>query len=514
MAGHWEDEPGQSGPEASTERVPEAGPGTSEPASSSPPEVVTWGESPAPADVPAWSSAPTWPAQTSWGTKVPDIMLPGALPPSGAPTWEAGAPAWGSGTPAAPHASDAAFAPAGSASSPAAGDGGSSPARLASHRKRLVAGGVVVSMVVALAIVAGVNIGSRAGGIHAALTSVFTQPTLQVVVSAHSDNAAEEAQLSQYSVVLSVTSENGKAPLSGADSVDSYEVSVMRGGVDVADVIDANRSVYARVDLKAIDPSAYAKAVQSMDSPGTPGGLRDLEQAFLDHQWIGIEDKTIEAFAKELGEGATAQPSTPKLDNLRNAFSLSFAQAWDVWASIHQLSSSGGTTEYALNLPVEHFVATFVADIQGAIIKALPAKDAGIARMELGAASAAVKRIPASLAIPITMWVTGGSLTRLQVSYKGNSLNLGISHPSVGVTAPQGAFMITPVLLQSFLDVPCTSVSGLGSGSGRSASPRTACAAIGSGSIESSGGGFTSISGTSSAAGELVGGPATSSYSG
>ncbi len=379
-------------------------------------------------------------------------MLPGAaLPSPDAMTW--------GGAQVVP--SDTSFGPQGQLPG-TEGAGGGSTGRPPSHRKRLVVAGVVVSMVAALGIVAGVNVSSRAGGIHAALTSVFSSPTLRVVVSATASNASAEANLRPYSVVLSVTSENGKAPLSGADGVDNYEVSVMRGGVDVADVIYANQAVYARVDLQAIDPNAYASAVRSMEGSGAPAAVRQLEQAFLDRQWIGISDKTIKAFATELGEGSGQQPSTPKLDNLRNAFTLSFAQSWDAWASIHQLSSSNGTTEYALRLPVEHFVATFLVDIKAAILKAVPAADARVARMELTAASAAVKRIPAGLAIPITMWVTGGSLTRLQVSYKGDSLNLGISHPALGVTAPQDAFMISPALLQSFLGIPCASVSGLG----------------------------------------------------
>jgi hypothetical protein len=411
-------------------------------------------------------------------------MLPGAaLPSPDAMTW--------GGAPAVPQPSDLSFGPQGSLPGAEAA-GGASAGRPPSHRKRLVVAGVIVSMVVALGIVAGVNITSRAGGIHAALTGVFSSPTLRVVVSAQAGNAAEESNLQPYSIVLSVTSENGRAPLSGADGVDNYEVSVMRGGVDVADVIYADQAVYARVDLQAIDPNAYASAVRSMDSSATPAAVHQLEQALLARQWIGITDNTIKAFATELGEGPGQQPSTPKLDNLRNAFTLSFAQSWDAWASIHQLSSSNGTTEYALRLPVEHFVAAFLVDIKAAILKAVPTADARVARMELTAASAAVKRIPAGLAIPITMWVTGGSLTRLQVSYKGDSLNLGISHPALGVSAPQDAFMITPALYQSFFGMPCTSVSGLGprGGSGGSGgSVSSSCTSI----VSGSGGGYATI---------------------
>ena len=61
----------------------------------------------------------------------------------------------------------------------------------------------------------------------------------------------------------------------------------------------------------------------------------------------------------------------------------------------------------------------------------------------------------------MTMWVTNGSLSRLQVSYDGYSVNLAFSHPTVGVSAPQGAYMITKATLESLLDeaLGCTAGS-------------------------------------------------------
>jgi len=306
-----------------------------------------------------------------------------------------------------------------------------------------------MSTLAAFTVIATMN--SNEGGVHAALTSVFSSPTVKVVISAHTTNLQEQAAVARYSVALTVTSENGRQPLSGSDGSDDYELSVLRGGVDLGDVMVVDHAVYARVNLQAIDPSSYESELQSVAANVQLGSARSLALAFLHDQWIGIEASTIGSFVKSLGVSAKQPKTNVNVDGLRNAFTLSFAQSWDAWASIRQLSSSNGVTEYSVKLPVQHFVSTFVKDIKGAVLKALPSADTSAARVELNAASSAIGRIPAGLEIPVALWVTNGSLTRLDVSYKGDSVDLAISHPSVGVTAPAGAQMITTSMIRSLI---------------------------------------------------------------
>ena len=49
----------------------------------------------------------------------------------------------------------------------------------------------------------------------------------------------------------------------------------------------------------------------------------------------------------------------------------------------------------------------------------------------------------------MTLWVTNGSLSRLDIAYNGDSLDLAISHPAVGVAPPAGASMLTASVIRS-----------------------------------------------------------------
>jgi hypothetical protein len=229
-------------------------------------------------------------------------------------------------------------------------------------------------------------------------------------------------------------------------------------------------TIYVRVDFEAIDPSSYQSEVRSLLSKVPAGSAHTLASALLSDRWIGIDETTIESVEKSLGGPSPSPASTVKSDNLRNAFTMSFAQSWDAWASIHRLSSSNGVTEYSVKVPVEHFLSSFFNDVKGAILEAVPSAEAGTARMGLKAASSAIDRIPAALELPITLSVTHGSLTGVAITYHGNSVDLAISHPSVGVVAPAGAEMVTTSMIHSLLGdyglcPPVAAGSGAGSGS-------------------------------------------------
>jgi hypothetical protein len=360
-----------------------------------------------------------------------------------------------------------------------------------------------LSVVAAFGIVSGVT--SRESGIRAALASVFSSPSLRVVFTAQTTNPTEEATIAQYSVVLSVTSENGHAPLSGSDAADEYEVSVMRGGVDLADVIVADQALYARVNLQAISASAWRSAEQSIANMQLSQADEALARAALNDQWVGVDDSTLKSIEQSLGSALPTSDSTVNFDNLRNAFTLSFAQSWDAWASIHQVSSSNGTTEYSVKLPVQHFVSTFFNDVKGAVLKDLPAADASIAHVMVTSLTSAISKIPTGLKIPMTMWVVNRSLDRLVIAYRGDSLN-----PAEGVTAPSGAFMITSAMIKSFLsDALCSSMS-----SGSSA-PTASCASSGISGLPAGSGisgstGISGVSSISSSSGGVVGSSSTS----
>lgn len=372
------------------------------------------------------------------------------------------------------------------------------------RRLRMVVASVVaVSVLAVFGLMAAIY--QRESGVRTAFASVFAKPTLKVVFTAHSSDPSLEADAARYAVALSVTSENGHAPLSGSDAVDDYELSVLHNGTDVIDVIIADHAIFVRLNLQAIDPSALKRVMNSIRSDVPPGPARGFVDTLFSDGWVGVADSTLKSFTRSEGvKPPNPPPSTFNFDNVRNAFTLSFAQAWDVWVSTHVVSSKNGVTEYALNLPVEHFVSTFVSDISQPLLRALPKADMQVVRSLLDSASSAVNKIPANLAIPMDMWVTNGSLTRLDITYKGDSLELAISHPIVGVSSPEGAQMLTTSIIKSLLDdfLGCSSFadsSPLGAGA-------QACTGASPGfSVGSGSSGVSGISGTEGISG-VVGG--------
>ncbi len=341
--------------------------------------------------------------------------------------------------------------------------------------RRVVIG---VTMVLTIAIAATI-IGafSQVDAVHAALASVFQSSTLKVDFTAHeAGQASSAATISQYTLQVEVTSENGSAPLSGSAGVDDFEISVLRQGVDLGDVVVADHAVYVRLDLAEIDPNGYANLQQSVTqrTEGGPGAA--VAQAFLNDQWVGVDDSIIESLDKSIDPKALPQPT--QSTSLRNSFATSFAQSWDTWASIHEVSSTDGTTEYTMSLPVREFVGTFVEDLHTALGKELPSS----ARL-VDDASRLIGDIPSNLTIPITMWVTNGVLTQLDLSYKGNSLDLAISHPVVGVSPPTGATMLTNSDISGLLGDYGLCYSGNEGGSAAGAAKSTCSCANDGGSL-------------------------------
>ena len=79
----------------------------------------------------------------------------------------------------------------------------------------------------------------------------------------------------------------------------------------------------------------------------------------------------------------------------------------------------------------------------------LPRADLAVARKALNAAGAGIARLPAGLAIPMTLTVTNGSLTGVVIKHEDVSLDLVISHPTAGVTVPADATMVTTSMIRS-----------------------------------------------------------------
>ena len=110
------------------------------------------------------------------------------------------------------------------------------------------------------------------------------------------------------------------------------------------------------------------------------------------------------------------------------------------------VGSQGGVTEYSVSLPVRNFLSTLVADLETQVEKSAPSAQQLVPRLRK-----AIDRIPASLSIPIKMWIENGSLIKVAVSYDRATVTVGITHPSIGVSPPSAPRMITVDEIRSFV---------------------------------------------------------------
>ncbi len=312
--------------------------------------------------------------------------------------------------------------------------------------KRVIAAGVALTVVAVFGVVLSFN--SRADSVKAAFSTVFSSPSLRVVFSARSTSPREQAVVGRYTVVLTMTSKSAGRSLSAAGGRQAYELSVLRGRVDLGDIVVEPNAAYARLNLRAIEPDAYASGIRALaDLP--PGADRNVVSGLVEDKWVGVSDSTVSSLEKSLDHKLPGSIAPAKLANLRGAFTLSFAQSWDAWTSIHRVSSVNGVTEYSVKLPVRHFVSAFLKDMRGTVEKDLPAQYLTVVSRELDAAPAAIDRIPAGLEIPMTLSVVNGSLTRLVILHKGDTIALSISHPTLGVSAPRSAVMVTGPMVRT-----------------------------------------------------------------
>ncbi|MGH9169581.1 MAG: hypothetical protein ACRD0Z_01695 [Acidimicrobiales bacterium] len=291
------------------------------------------------------------------------------------------------------------------------------------------AGVVALAVVVTAAAVVVPNEIRRTDTVLAALSSVFSSPSVQFSITASGPGAPSGGAL-----VVTLTNPSG-GPVSQAASTDNVEVSVLRGGVDQADLVVADDEAYARLNVPALaaQRSYYSDLI-------APFGLvaeqnSDLSALKLVDQsdWVAVTEASIDSYVQSRHEKA---PAPASVGQLRSSFALSFAQAWDAWTSMRQVSAPNGATEYSVSLPSEKFLGSLLSDLQGPLVAALPA-----ARSWVDDLLGSISGISPSQTVAMSMWVSSGVMTRLQVRQPNgpDSLTIGVSHPTSGVTAPQPA---------------------------------------------------------------------------
>jgi len=345
-------------------------------------------------------------------------------------------------------------------------------------RRKIVTAVLSVTCAAALAacgqqVVAHVKAGDS---VHAGLTSVFNSPTTRFVVTAEGLPGAAALADGSFSVVITTSKDSSGKP-------SSMEVSFLHETTDLADILVVSESTYLRVDLKDIaslsgNPAEFAtisSAIAQVAARPNLGYLNDIVAG----KWVGISATTYQAMMQKYmktlsGSSSRALSGLPSsmvpkyLTNLekllQNAKELkelsltvrsSFIQSVQTWLSIHQKAAG----EYSLTLPVRSFVSSLL----NKLLKPLESYLGSGASVSKAQLSQVMATIPAGLSLQANLWISNGSLTKVQAFIPQSSayLMIGVSHPAAPLAAPSGATMLTMDNITAL-----TTLSGMAKGLG------------------------------------------------
>ncbi len=368
-------------------------------------------------------------------------------------------------------------------------------------RRKIVTAGLSVVSAIALAacgqqVVAHVKAGDS---VHAGLTSVWNGPTTRFVVTA--EGLPGEAALADGSFSVVITTEKD-----ASGTLTGMELSVLHQTTDLADILAVSSSTYLRVDLKDIislsgNPSEFAtisSAVAKAAALPNLGYLNDIVAG----KWVGVTSITYQGlmtkYMKSLtgtgsssGLPASASSAMPsylknlekllknpqKLKELRLTVRTSFFDSLHTWLSIHQKAAG----EYSMTLPLRSFLTSLLSKL----LKPLESYLGGPTMLPQAEITQAMASIPAGLSLQANLWISNGSLTKIQAFIPQSSayLMIGVSHPTAALVAPSGATMLTATEITALKELSALTEGLIGGSLGSSAST----------------GGLSAISGISSA---------------
>ncbi|MGD1012679.1 MAG: hypothetical protein ABR925_09155 [Acidimicrobiales bacterium] len=288
--------------------------------------------------------------------------------------------------------------------------------------------------------------------VRTAFAGVFRGPTTKMVITAQGLPGAASLADGNFSVVFTTSRIVGgrNSTICGNRSL---QVSVYEATTDLFDwreVGGQTCSDFARVNFSAIatlaGPTVQSEISTALDQVASRPGFAYVH-ALLLGKWVGFTFQTYSAAEKRM---LAAEPSAAKslaaleqfiknpqkLRQLRFTLGSSFTQTVETWLSVHQ----NGTGEYSLNLPVRSFTRSLLAKftkLLAAELKGSPLTPGEIAQVPA--------QIPAHLSLGANVWISQGSLTKLQFFIpKTNAyLMIGVSHPALTIPAPSAATMLT-----------------------------------------------------------------------
>lgn len=284
--------------------------------------------------------------------------------------------------------------------------------------------------------------------VHSALTSVFNSPTTQFVVTVQGLPGQASIADGNFSVVLTTSHDQGTGTsTSMADQ--SIDVSIDYQSADLVDLRAVDGSEYCRLDLKHIEglagPTAFAAESKTLNALAARPGFGFIHDILLGN-WVGVSTSTLTAVARQLAPEVPGADSSisglQKASGLGPQVASSWVQSVRTWLSIHQTT----TDKYSLTLPVR----SFAGSILQAVAKPLAtySKEPFLSQSQL---LKTIDEIPASLSVHANLWVSKGSVTKLQilVPNSSGSLMIAVSHPAAPVQVPGDATLLTAANLTS-----------------------------------------------------------------
>ena len=314
--------------------------------------------------------------------------------------------------------------------------------------------------------------------VHSALTSVFTSPTTQYVVTVQGLPGQAASAEGSFSVVITTSHDQGTSTSSPMTN-QSIDLSVDYRSNALVDLRAVDGSAYFRVDLKNIEglaggPAGFAAESKTLDQLAARPGFGFIHDALLG-DWIGVSTSTLTSVIRQLepqmagglssisGIQSSISSIQSSISGIQKASGLgqqvtsSWLQSVRTWLSVHKTKSN----EYSLTLPVRSFAGSLLQAVAKPL--ATYANEPILSHAQL---LKAIDRIPASLSMHANLWVSNGSATKLQLLIPNStgSILIAVSHPASPVQVPSNPTMLsTGDLTSIFGSVSGPVVKALGS---------------------------------------------------
>ncbi len=294
------------------------------------------------------------------------------------------------------------------------------------------------------AIVSGVAVLAAAGAViplrltgaraaSSAIGGVFSRPTVRFAFT------LDQPKTKDLEVLVTLASRSGGSLAQAHGCL--LDIAVLRHSRTLVEVRETGEGLYLRMSsgLGRKLMAGFYTSRHGFLPRGPLAGRRGLDgvgRLLESGRWVGLRWTAIEPLLQRLEHRIRARSklkgAVPK-EVSRIATSL--GRAWDELVSLHQVESSGGTTEYSASLPLRSFLHS---TIERLVVK--PSPIPGL-RAVIRLLILKVAAVPNSLELPIDLWVSNGSLVKISVTGSHTTLVVAIDHPSAPTTPSHVAYL-------------------------------------------------------------------------